>query len=118
MARRKHKTKNTGKVPTKLTDEDYEKAQAVSAIIDRVIRTKYLTRERPSVQSVHDKVVDRVIEENRHRNAQDRLPIPHISSLYKVIKKLNQYDVDCARHGKKYADEKHRPNGREPRPRR
>jgi putative transposase len=115
-ARGNRKPKISGRVPDKLTEEDHEKARVVSEIIDRVIRTKYLTRERPSVQSVYDTVVDRVAKDNCHRDAHDQLPIPHISTLYKVIKKLDRYEVDRARYGKKYADEKHRANGQGPRP--
>ena len=115
-ARGNRKPKISGRVPDRLIEEDHEKARAVSAIIDRVIRTKYLTRERPSVQSIHVTIVGRIADENRHRDSHDRLPIPHISTLYKVIKKLDQYEVDSARQGKKYADEKHRANGQGPRP--
>jgi putative transposase len=115
-ARGNRKPKISGRVPDKLIEEDYEKARAVSAIIDRVIRTKYLTRERPSVQSIFITVVGRIADENRHRETHDRLPTPHISTLYKVIKKLDQYEVDSARYGKKHADEKHRANRLGPRP--
>lgn len=115
-ARGNRNPKISGKVPAVMDVEDYDKAHEVSLIIDRVIRTKYLTRECPSVQSIYLTVVDRINEENRHRDARDRLPIPHISSLYKVIGKLDQYESDSARYGKKYADEMHRANGLGPRP--
>lgn len=115
-ARGNSKEKISGKVPTKLTLEDYEKAQVVSIIVDRAIRTKYLTREQPSVQSAHEMVVYRISEENLYREPHDQLPTPHISSLYKTIKKLDRYEVDSKRFGKKYADEKHRANKQGPRP--
>lgn len=115
-ARGNRNPKTSGKVPAELTGEDYEKAREVSAIVDRVIKTKYLTLERPTVQSVYGTVVDRISVENRHRDAPDRLPIPHISSLYKVVGKLDTYESDCARRGKKYADEKYRASGQGPRP--
>lgn len=115
-SRGNRKSKISGRIPEELTEQDYEKAQAVTAIIDRVIGTKYLTLEHPSVQSVYDTAVDRIASENSHRDAHDRLPIPHISTLYKIIKKLDWYEADSARYGKKYADEKHRANGQGPRP--
>ncbi len=115
-ARGNRNPKTTGKVPAKMDGEDYEKAREVSALIDRVIRTKYLIRERPSVQSVYLTVVDRINKENRNRDARDRLPVPHVSSLYKVVSKLDPYESDIARYGRKYADEKHRANGQGPRP--
>jgi putative transposase len=115
-ARGNRNPKISGKVPAEMNVEDYEKAREVSLMIDRVIRTKYLTRERPSVQSIYLTVVARISEENRHRDARDRLPIPHISSLYKVVDKLDLYESDSARYGKKYADERHRANGLGPRP--
>jgi putative transposase len=115
-ARGNRNPKTSGKVPTSMAGEDYERAREVLGIVDRVIRTKYLSRGRPSVQSVYDTVVDRINEENRHRDVHDRLPIPHISSLYKVIGKLDRYQADRARYGRKYAEEKHKINGLGPRP--
>ncbi len=115
-ARGNRNPKTTGRVPAEMDEEDYEKAREVSAIVDRVIRTKYLTRERPSVQSVYLTVVDRINEENCHRDACNRLPTPHVSSLYKVVDRLDPYKSDSARYGRKYADERHRANGLGPRP--
>ena len=115
-ARGNSNPKTSGKVPAEMDEEDYEKAREVSAIVERVIRTRYLTRERPSVQSAYLTVVGRINEENRNRDALDRLPIPHVSSLYKVVAKLDPYESDSARYGKKYADERHRANELGPRP--
>lgn len=115
-ARGNRNPKTSGKIPDEFDEEDYEKARAVSTIVDRVIRTKYLTRERPSVQSVYLTMIARINEENRSRDPRDRLPIPHISSLYKVINKLDPYKSDSARYGRKYADERHRVSGLGPRP--
>lgn len=115
-ARGNRNPKTSGKVPAEMDEGDYEKAREVSAIVDRVIRTKYLTRERPSVQSVYLTAVDRINDENRNRDTRDRLPIPHVSSLYKVVDRLDPYESDSARYGRKYADERHRANGLGPRP--
>jgi hypothetical protein len=67
-ARGNRKPKISGSVPDRVAEEDYEKARAVLAIIDRVIKTKYLTLERPSVQSIYITVVGRIADDNRHRD--------------------------------------------------
>lgn len=119
-----HKTRGNrrpkvaGKQREHYTDEDYEKARVVNGIVGQIVKIMYLSKSRPSVQEVHDEIKDRISKENEYRDLSERLPTPHISSLYKFIARLDAYEVDKARLGKRYADEKHRSNKQGPRPKR
>jgi putative transposase len=55
-------------------------------------------------------------EINRFRKEADKLPTPHRDSLYYYISKLDKYEVDVARYGKRYADRKHEQVMQSPRP--
>lgn len=108
--------KIAGKRLGKYTEEDYERAKIVASIVDRAIKTKYLTRERLSVAEVHEEVERAVITENQFRSEGDKLPMPAYSSVYRAIKRLDPYDVCLAREGKRIADERFRANKQGPRP--
>lgn len=90
--------------------KDKEKCEAVIAIIGDVVDQIYLTPERPSVQDSWDEMEVRIKRENEYREQDDKLPVPHISTLYNVINKIDSYERDLARYGKRYADAKHRTN--------
>ena len=98
------------------TGEAYEKAKVVARVVEQAINTVYLTRQRLSVRAVHDRVKEMIGDENKYRDVSDRLPVPHVSAVHKVIRKLDPYMVACARMGKQYADEKFRVNQQGPRP--
>ena len=51
-------------------------------------------------------LVVKVADENEMRTTDDQLPIPHRSSIYYVVNKLDDYDVLEARYGVKIAEEK------------
>ncbi|MBO0862065.1 MAG: hypothetical protein J2P21_26945 [Chloracidobacterium sp.] len=114
-ARGNRRSKITGKKMERYAGEDFEKARFVDGLIDQVIKTRYLSAERPTVASIYENLRVRISDENRLRAAGDQLPIPNISSLYRRIRALNPYDVDGARHGRRYADNKHRAKGQGPR---
>jgi putative transposase len=99
-------------------EEDIEKANAVANIVEKLVRTKYLTRQRRTVASVHEIIEAHLREDNKQRSNKDQLPILHISSLYNYIDTLDPYEVDVARYSKRYADQKHRTNEQGPRPKR
>jgi len=115
-ARGNRHSKITGKKMERYAGEDYEKARFVDGLIDQVIKTRYLSAERPTVASIYENLRVRISDENQFRAAGDHLPIPNISSLYRRIRTLDPYDVDGARHGRRYADNKHRAKGQGPRP--
>lgn len=98
------------------SEEENLKAKEVEQIIDKIIRIKYLSPERPTVVSVHSSVEVEIYSINKFRNEIDKLPVPHKSSIYRAIKQLDQYEVDLARQGKKFADAKFRQKGKGPRP--
>jgi putative transposase len=97
-------------------DADYEKARVVAAIADETIAHQYLSKSRPSVRSVYECVVTRILEENRRREPLDHLPLPHINSLYRRVEALDPFDVTAARYGRRAAHETFRPAGQGPRP--
>jgi putative transposase len=88
--------------------KDKEKCEVVLAIIGDVVDQIYLTLERPSVQDTWDEMEGRIRRENQYRDTTDKLPIPHITTLYRIINKIDPYECDLARYGKRYADAKHR----------
>lgn len=98
------------------TEADYDKAQIVAEIIDRMIKTKYLTRQRLTAAEVYGWVEQSVVEENRFRSDGDKLPMPAPSTVYRAINRLDPYNVALAREGKRIADEKFRVNKPGPRP--
>jgi putative transposase len=88
--------------------KDREKCDAVLIIIADVIDQIYLTLERPSVQHAWEEMELRIRRENEYREQNDKLPVPHINTLYNIINKIDPYERDLARYGKRYADAKHR----------
>lgn len=109
-------SKFTGKVLETITADDLSKAAEVDAIVDKVIRNKYLIYPAPSVQSVLEWVNITISDENRNRSKDELLPEPHINSIFKRIGKLDKYEVDAAKFGKEYADKKYRQHQQGPRP--
>src|SRR5262249_60766989 len=109
-ARGNRSPKISGTKPRLADDRDYEKARAVNALIDQVIRTKYLSASRPTISSAYQFLQARIIEENHLRGKQDQLPIPHFSTLYRHITTLDPYQTATARHGRNYANQKYRAN--------
>jgi putative transposase len=99
-----------------ITDRSRQKAQKVDEIIQEVINERFLSPQRLSVAATYKLLDGRIRDVNRMRLEEDRLPIPHLNTLYKRIGKLDGYDVDLARYGRKYADNKHMQVGKHPRP--
>jgi putative transposase len=100
----------------KYDERDVEKADEVADIVEKFVRSKYLQRGGPTVASLKDTIEGYINEINLRRKEIDRLPIPHVNSLYSYIKTLDPYEVDKARHGKRYAEHKWRTNQQGPRP--
>lgn len=98
--------------------EDPEKCKAVLKIIDDVINEKYLSMERPSVMECYETIEVRIVRDNNLREEDDKLPVPDPVTIYRIIDKLDPYEVDKARFGKLIADAKHKVNKQGPRPQR
>lgn len=107
--------KSQGNSKRKISDDE-EKCEAVLRLIDKVIDDEYLTEERPSVQECYTSLVALIAKENKRRGKKDKLPIPHLNTLYKIVNKIDPYEKDKARYGQRIADANHRANKRGPRP--
>lgn len=96
--------------------DDPRTCKQVDKIIDDVINEHYLQPTRPSVQSTYDLIGARIIQENQFRDADDKLPTPHKNTIYRAVKKLDPYEKDKARKGKRIADLIHKANKQGVRP--
>ena len=84
--------------------------------MNSIFQTKFLIYPAPSVQDVLETVNNEIAAINRKRLSTNQLPEPHINSIFKRISKLDNYDLDIAKHGKEYADKKYRQHKQGPRP--
>lgn len=100
----------------KFSGGDPEKAEAIVKIIEKVIAERYLTRHRPTVDSLCDAIYVRITSENQFRDKTDQLSLPHKSSIYDIVNRLDQYEVMKARYGKRIADQKYAATKQGPRP--
>ena len=99
-ARGNRRKRLTGKKLREFSDKDYERARTVEDLIDQVIRTRYLSSNRPTVASSYENLQARIVDDNKLRSDNDQLPIPDISSLYRRVKTFDPYEVDSTRHGR------------------
>jgi putative transposase len=70
-ARGNRRAKYSGRIVEAFSAEDQQKARQVAQIVDETIRVKYLRLERPSVTSVHESAVARIISLNQSRAEAD-----------------------------------------------
>jgi len=115
-ARGNRQAKYSGRIVEAFSAEDQRKAKEVAQIVDETIRVKFLRMERPSVASAHESAVARIVSLNQCRAEADKLPLPHPSSIYTAVERLDPYEVALRRYGKRYADEQFRARGEGPRP--
>ncbi|MFZ0748013.1 MAG: Mu transposase C-terminal domain-containing protein, partial [Pyrinomonadaceae bacterium] len=64
----------------------------------------------------YDLIEARIRGENQFRDHGDKLPIPHRNTLYRIINKLEPYEKDKDRFGKRIADLRHKVNKQGVRP--
>jgi putative transposase len=100
----------------KYTEKDKEKAKEVAKVIELVVGEKFLSLQRNSILETHRFLEGRIKEINKFRKEEDKLPTPQPDGLYYYISKLDSYEVDVARFGRRYADRKHKQFGKSPRP--
>ncbi len=81
-------------------------APEVRQIIDKAITAIYLTPSRASVDAVYDEVIAQISLENNFREETgiEKLKIPHRSTIYRLIVKLEPYEKARARYGKRAAE--------------
>jgi len=92
------------------SEDERQRAKEVKKIVNDVIQEHYLNPQCLTPADVHEKLDLRIADENRFRYPDDQLPIPHRSSVYEIISKLDEYEVDAARYGTAYADRMHKSN--------
>jgi putative transposase len=100
----------------KFSEKELRLAEEVAEVVEEVINEEYLNPQRLSLQEVWDKLDARIAEKNQLRDPDDKLPVPHKNSLYRIVSRLDAYEKDRARFGKRYADQKHRCNKQAPQP--
>lgn len=86
--------------------------EEVIEIINNSIAERYLNKQRLTAQAVFETVVVRIKHENDLRAAAgnpDRLKYPDNTTVYRIINKLDPYEVAKARYSKRYADMKFKP---------
>lgn len=102
------KPKYSGRRLKNYTERDNEKAEEVKQAIKFIVGVKFLTPQRNSVMETYRFLEGHIKDLNKFRKEKDKLPTPQPDSLYYYISKLDEYEVDAARYGKRYADRKHR----------
>jgi putative transposase len=100
-------TENRGNREAKLSDNN-DKKRAILEIIDNEINIFYLTIQRPSIAELHSRIAFRINDDNQYRSPYEQLRIPHKSTIFRRVKKLDSYLVDLKRYGKRYAEQKHK----------
>ncbi len=77
----------------------------VHKIIESAIKLIYLNPARATVDAVYDEVIFQIYKENKQRSeiGLEQLQIPHRSSIYRIILKLDVVDKAVARYGKRTA---------------
>lgn len=90
-----------------ITLREQEKANELVSVIENVVNEGYMTLERISVEAVYDLLEIRLFEINRFRSESEKLKSPSRTGIHKYINKIDEYERDRARFGKRIADMKH-----------
>ena len=91
----------------------------VSEIIDEAIAAGFLNEQRLTVLAVYDAVVVRIQKENELRAMAgniEKLVCPNERAVYRIVDKLDPYEVAKARYGQRCADLKFKPKKEGARP--
>ncbi len=74
-------------------------APEVHQLISEVVREVYLNPSRPSIASIYDVIICRILGENSLRKSLGQVPlkIPHRSTIYRQIEKLDPIDKAMGR---------------------
>lgn len=90
-----------------VTLREQEKANELNSIVETVVNESYMKMERLSVEAVYDALQIRLFEINRFRSESEKLVAPSKVGLYKYVNRIDEYERDRARYGKRIADMKH-----------
>ena len=97
-----------------VTIREQEKANELTSVIEKVVNESYMTLERLSVEAVYDQLEMRLSEINRFRSAGEKLKSPSRTGLHIFINRIDEYERDRARLGKRIADMRHAQYGSGP----
>jgi putative transposase len=107
--------KSKGNYNRKFSDDPFANEQILS-VIRQGIDEVYLTTQQNSIQAVVDLVEYRINKINEHRAKTNKLPVPSYAAIYQIIIQLDEYEVDKARKGERYANQKHKTLNKAPEP--
>lgn len=88
------------------TDRLHPKARD---ILERVVEDRYLVDTRPTAVAVHAHVQVAFAEYNGALPEAERLAVPSIKTVHRIIAGIDRYTLDCTRIGRRTADHKWRP---------
>lgn len=90
----------------------------VQKLLQESIDQVYLAPERNSACEVHSDLESRISYANEFRKDDEKLSVPSKSTVHRLIRKLDKYDVTAARFGDHIARMRFRTSGRGPQPQR
>jgi putative transposase len=100
-------------IPKHFSKGDYRpKLHAeVIKIIEQAVQSTYLTRLKPDIADVYDEVLRLIIHENEQRVAIgiEALKIPHRSTIYRFVSKLEPSVIASSRYGSRIASQMYDP---------
>lgn len=90
----------------------------VLQIVDRAIKSIYLSPSQPNVVDVYDEIIRQITHENQTRAVigQKPLEVPHRSTIYRIVSKLEPLTVADGRYGRRIAAQMYDPVLLGPRP--
>lgn len=107
--------KSKGNRQRKFCDDVTINAEVLE-IIYTSIDEIFLTTQQNSKQATYDHIEFRINKINEHRTEYNKLPLPSYKSVCRIISQLDEYEVDKARKGERYANEKHKTQQKGPEP--
>lgn len=107
--------KSKGNYNRKFTNDPFANDQ-ILGVIRQGIDEVYLTTQQNSIQAVIDLVEYRINKINELRTENNKLPVPSYAAIYQIITQLDEYEVDKARKGERYANQKHKTLNKAPEP--
>ena len=95
---------------TKPSRAQFDEDDDLHRIIMAAIKKVYMNRQKNSIAAVVMEVAVRVAEHNCY--AESPLKTPSAETIRRYINRIDAYQLDVARHGKAYANRRHRAAGR------
>ncbi|MBA3822340.1 MAG: DDE-type integrase/transposase/recombinase [Ktedonobacterales bacterium] len=67
----------------------------------------YKQRQQPTIQTAYDEMCSRIATKNTTRTAETHIPMPSRSTMYRIVERLDQEDIDIARLGVAHTERKY-----------